>query len=77
MAAIVVQIRTIGPIRTICPKWFDFSGPDFSIDDTQNFYGLSLTGAKIFAFKICLENHTNFEGKKFSFYPLKSTSLDT
>ena len=24
MAAIVVRIRTIGPIRTICPKWSDF-----------------------------------------------------
>ena len=23
MAAIVVRIRTIGPIRTICPKWYD------------------------------------------------------
>ena len=40
MAAIVVRIRTIGPIRTICPKWsnlwseFDFWS-EFSIDDTH------------------------------------------
>ena len=40
MAAIVVRIRTIGPIRTICPKWsdswseFDFWF-EFSIDDTH------------------------------------------
>ena len=34
MAAIVVQIRTIGPIRTICPKWSDFWS-EFSLDDTH------------------------------------------
>ena len=40
MAAIVVRIRTIGLIRTICPKWsnfwseFDFWS-EFSIDDTH------------------------------------------
>ena len=38
MAAIVVRIRIIGPIRTNCPKWSDFlSEFDFwselSIDD--------------------------------------------
>ena len=34
---------------------------------SENFDGLSLTGAKIFAFKICLENHTNFEEKNSVF----------
>ena len=32
---------------------------------SENFDGLSLTGAEIFTFEICLENHTNFE-KKYS-----------
>ena len=40
MAAIVVRIRTIGPIRTICPKWSDLWSEfdywsEFSIDDTH------------------------------------------
>ena len=37
-------------------------------------YQLSLTGAKIFAFDICLENRTNFEEKKFSFDSLLISS---
>ena len=43
---------------------------------SENFDGLSLTGAELLAFKICLENHINFEEFFFSFTLLKSTSSD-
>ena len=33
----------------------------------ENFDGLFFTGAKIFAFEICLENRTNCKAEKFSF----------
>ena len=37
---------------------------------SENFDGWSLLGAELFAFEICLENCTNFEGTKFSFHSL-------
>ena len=36
---------------------------DSGLPLSENFDWLSLTGAKIFAFEICLENHINFEEK--------------
>ena len=40
---------------------------DTDLAETENFDELFLTGAKIFAFEICLENRTNFEDKNSVF----------
>ena len=46
---------------------------DSGLPLSENFDGLSLTGAKIFTFEICLENYTNF--KDFFLFRLVSFYL--
>ena len=54
-----------GPSPNFCLK--NVNSQDSGQPLSENFDGLSLTGAEIFAFEICLEYRTNFEDKNSVF----------